>query len=140
MLFGRYLLLLVLGLQALSLHAGDVSVSDVRWREPIPGQTVGALYFSLNNESSQPLILTGISLDWARKAEYHEHSHDNGMMRMRRVPQVEVAPGQTLHFEPGGLHIMVFGVAEGASSREALPLQLIADDGRQIQLDAKSGS
>ncbi|GAA5315716.1 MAG: hypothetical protein AseanaTS_09210 [Candidatus Pelagadaptatus aseana] len=128
---------------ALTLHAqaaDDIAVSDIQWRAPIPGQSVGVLYFSLSNQSSEALVLTDIFLDWAKKAEFHEHSHHNGMMRMRRVESIAVAPQQRVTFEPGGLHVMVFGVMEAAASRAALPLQLQAVDGRIIQLDAKHGS
>jgi copper(I)-binding protein len=34
----------------------------------------------------------------------------DGMMRMRRVPALEIAPDATVEFKPGSYHLMMFGL------------------------------
>jgi copper(I)-binding protein len=47
----------------------------------------------------------------AERAELHESAVDaNGVMTMRMVESVEIAPGATVKLAPSGLHVMLFGL------------------------------
>ena len=120
-------IVITLCMQAMPAFSEMVKVDDVRWRAPIPGQTVGAVYLSLTNTGSSDRVFTGIQVDWAKKAEFHEHRHSNGMMQMRKVEQLVVPAQQTLNLVPGGFHIMVFGVS-GDIDSTPLELELIDED------------
>lgn len=113
------------------LRANDLVVQDVEWRAPLPGQSVASVYLQLQNTGSETLMLNGIDVDWARKAEFHTHSHEQGMMRMRRVDSLSLAPNEILRMAPGGLHIMVFGVQPWAGSRK---LVLVSTSGERIEV------
>ncbi len=77
-----------------------------------PAQTGGttAAYFDLVNESADTLHLTGVAGEAAESIQMHETIHEGGMASMREVSGVDVAPGATFHFEPGGSHIMLINV------------------------------
>lgn len=120
-----------------SVMAGNLLVQDLRWRGPLPGQTVAAIYVSLTNSGSTPLTLSGVTLEGARKAEFHTHIHDQGMMRMRRLEQLELGPGETVNMAPGGLHIMVFGVVPEVDDRQ-LTLMLLSGDEVKISISEAS--
>ena len=53
------------------------------------------------------------------------------MMRMRRLSEVEVPAGGEVNFEPGGRHLMLFGV--GALG-EQVGIQLTGADGQTLEV------
>lgn len=85
-------------------------ISEARVRALIPGQDKTAGYFSARNGTADAVVLSGARSEQARSIEMHVTVQDGDMMRMRRLEAVEIAPGETVRFEPGGRHLMVFGV------------------------------
>lgn len=116
---------------ASGLRAETLSIESVQWRAPLPGQSVASLYLTIENRGTDEIVLEDIELDWARKAEFHTHSHDNGMMRMRRIKNLPVAPGETVKMSPGGLHVMIFGVQAGHNDKA---LSLVSSSGARIEV------
>jgi copper(I)-binding protein len=92
--------------------ATRIVVDDARLRQLLPGQHKTAGYFNITNTSAAPVSLTGASSSIAKAIEFHRIVHDGDIVRMRPVEKVMVAAGATVRFEPGGLHLMVFGVKE----------------------------
>ena len=85
------------------LHISAASI-----RQMPPGQSVTSAYMVVSNRSEVPCTLVGAAFDIAKRVEFHRHAQVDGMMQMRRVEQLVVAPGQDVSFQPGGLHMMVF--------------------------------
>ena len=56
-------------------------------------------------------------------------------MRMRPVAEVAVAPGAELRLQPGGYHLMLFGVS-ALKSGESIPLRLDFGQCGIIELEA----
>ncbi len=83
---------------------------DARVRLPVPGSDKSVGYFTVTNTSDSVLVLTGASSPGVRAIEIHTMMLEGDMMRMRRLEDVTVAPGETVSFEPGGKHLMMFGV------------------------------
>ncbi len=92
-----------------------IEVTDPWIRKPIPPLDKTAGYFKVTNHSETPIVLKVAQSKSARKIEFHETLEEEGMMRMRRLKEVVVAPGETVSFEPGGKHLMVFGFIAGDS-------------------------
>jgi copper(I)-binding protein len=103
-------LLILLLLAAGCTPAGDLDVSDARIRELIPGQDKTVAYLTLHNRGAAPITLVGAETDMARTVEMHTTRQDGDVMRMRRLTSVEIPAGGTVRFEPGGNHLMLFGV------------------------------
>lgn len=122
--------MLLLSMVSLSVGAA-IEVSDARLRSPLPGQTTAVVYLQLTNQREESVELMGASLVGAQSVEIHQHSHRDGMMRMRRVASVGVEPGATLAFSPGGYHFMVFDFSMGT---EPLVLTLQFSDNHQLQV------
>ena len=79
----------------------EVQVQNAYSRPLPPGQSVAAVYLEISNFNKNKLILTSVASPLAQKAEFHRHSHVNGMMQMRKLEKVEVEAGKTLRFQPG---------------------------------------
>ncbi|MDH3713960.1 MAG: copper chaperone PCu(A)C [Gammaproteobacteria bacterium] len=103
---------------------GDLIVARP-WSRTMPAVAVtGAAYFTLSNRGASGDRLIAAASPVAERVEIHEHSMSDGVMRMRHVPGVDVSPGLTTVFEPGGLHIMLMGLHEPLLEGKTFPLTL----------------
>ncbi|MBV8649363.1 copper chaperone PCu(A)C [Paludibacterium sp.] len=104
-------LLLLLASQlalAASIKAGDLTIDGAWARSTASKAANGAVYLNISNGGSEADKLLSVSSNVAGKTQIHQTSLDNGMMRMRALTDgVAIAPGQPVHFSPGGLHIML---------------------------------
>ena len=56
-------------------------------------------------------------------------------MQMREADAIVIDPGKTTSLEPGGYHIMFFGLKSPLKSGEKIDLLLTFADGKHIQLE-----
>ncbi len=61
--------------------------------------------------------------------EIHRTTRDGNVARMRRVEEVVIAPAETVRFEPGGLHLMLYRISVLADLTQ---IQLLTTSGEQI--------
>ena len=93
----------------------------------MPGQNVGGVYMKI--VARENLRLTGVKCAAAEAAEVHQMKMENGMMRMRAVPFLELPAGKTVKLEPGGYHIMLFDLRQSLVAGQKLKLELTVEDG-----------
>jgi copper(I)-binding protein len=111
--------LFAVGLAPVPARADDATVGGLKivapWARATPkGASVGGGYMKIVNTGGTADRLVGGSTEIARHFEVHEMSMDNGVMRMRPVANgIEIKPGQTIEFKPGGYHIMFVGLKGG---------------------------
>ena len=90
---------------------GNLIITEARARPTPPGVSVGAVYFSITNAGSSADRLLSVSAPVASKVELHESRNMHGVLEMREVTSVECPPGATVRAAPGGLHVMLLGLA-----------------------------
>lgn len=88
----------------------ELVVEDGFVRNPIPGRTMSAAFMEIHNASNSDVILTHATLEGAKSVEMHTHTHEEGVMRMRQIFKLSIKAGESVILEPGGLHLMVFGI------------------------------
>jgi copper(I)-binding protein len=93
----------------------------------------GAAYFTLTNGSDKAVTLAGVSIDAAESAEMHETKDG----KMGSVEQVNLAPGATAKFAPGGKHVMVFNVKPETAAGNAVEMTLTFSDGDKLSTPLK---
>ncbi len=111
-------------------------IAEGAWVRATPGADVAAAYLTLRNTSAKPIVVTGVHSPLAAHAMIHETSLEGGQSRMRAREQVVLAPGQTLKFEPGGLHIMLSGLKQPLTMSLGVPLVIELAGGTAIQVTA----
>ena len=116
--------------------AADIEILNATVRQPLPGRTVSAGYFSIQNQTSQSVIVVAATSPWFEKVELHQHRFVDGMMRMESVERIEVAPQQTVHLQPGGLHLMLFKPSQQLQLEQQVPIELQLADGHKIAISA----
>jgi hypothetical protein len=75
--------------------------------------STGAAYLTIRNDGDGADRLTGATTPMAQAVEIHETRDENGVGTMRMQEDgVEIPPGETVAFAPGGYHLMLVGLTE----------------------------
>ncbi len=131
--------LLGLSLFVPQLAAAESAVLDVETpyaRAVPPGQPNSAMFAVLTNTGEEPLALVAAESDSAGTVELHTHTMADGMMQMRKIERIELPPGERVELKPGGLHVMLIGLVEQLKPGMKVPVTLVIDDGRRIEITA----
>ena len=81
-----------------------MTLSDARIQLPLVSGRPGAAYFTVSQANGAPRKLVGVAVEMAGRAEMHETKGGT----MAPIAEVEVGPGKTIKFAPGGYHVMLF--------------------------------
>lgn len=119
--------------------AAELTVNEAWARASIPGMANGAGYVSLTNNVQEPVTLVKLQSTASSKAELHTHQHDEGMMKMVHVPELTLAPGESLTMKPGSYHVMFFDLKNPFKKGDSIPLVLHFNDGsaQQVTLNVR---
>jgi hypothetical protein len=126
-----FILLVVLPV-LVAAQTGPLLVQNA-WMRATPGGDTAAVYLVLKNTSAEPVIVIGASSPAAGHVMIHETSTANGVSRMRMHDKLVIAPGQSVSFAPGGLHIMLSGFKKTPSIGQTVPLVLLLANGGTVQ-------
>lgn len=115
----------------------EVELTDAYINVPLPGKTTTVAFFTVHNRSAKPVVITGVQTDGAARAELHSHTHENGIMKMRKEDQVSIPARSTLAFAPGSWHVMLFEVQPGLMTGDELHLTVQFADGTMVLTTAR---
>lgn len=105
-------------------HAGGgITLADAWLRETLPGKNISAGFLTLANDGEQDALI-GVACDAASTVELHRMVHDNGQMKMEQVKEIVLPSHGEVKLEPGGLHLMLFGVREPLVAGKTVKLTL----------------
>lgn len=114
---------------------GAISI-DHPWARASMGMAkAGAAYMVLTNNGSAPDRLLSASAEVADAVELHTHLMEDGVMRMRQVQAIEVAPGAPSVLEPGGLHVMLIGLKQPLAAGETFPMTLTFEQAGEVTVE-----
>lgn len=139
----RVLLLAALALfAAAEAQAQSSTLANIKighpWARPTPrGAKTGAVYLSLQNTGSEADNLVSVNSPAAGKTQIHKTSNERGVMKMRPAEGVELAPGTTVEFKPGGYHIMLLDLKQTLVEGQTVPLTLTFAKAGTIQVDVR---
>jgi hypothetical protein len=122
-------------LPSLADVATQVTIEKPFARSALQHQRNSAIFMQLNNAGSSAAIVSASS-PAADVVELHTHIKDNGVMRMRRIPQIDLPQGQTVELRPGGLHVMLIGLRRDLNVGDDVALSLEFSDGSRRELSA----
>ena len=105
----RTLLLLSLYVGS-SAAAEPPTVSNAWIRATPPGARTAAAYLTITSSGTADRLL-GATTPAAGAVEIHAHVAEAGLQRMVRVEELTLPAGESVRLEPGGLHLMLIGIA-----------------------------
>ncbi len=129
----KYLLvisLLIFSNIALSDVSQDVVIEKPYVRAAIIQQRNSAIYMRITNQGDPSAIVSAKS-SVAVIVELHTHINDNGVMRMRKIEQIDLPTNERVYFQPGGLHIMLLGLKRDLKPGESIDVTLGFADGSE---------
>ncbi len=128
-------------LAGLSLVAGvHASAADhVRathaWIRVLPGTLPAGAYVTLENDSGQPVALTGASSDAYGQVMLHRSSTQGGVSRMTMVDSLNVPAHGKAELAPAGYHLMLMQPAAPVKPGTTVRLLLRFSDGSTLPTD-----
>ena len=106
------------------------------WSRSTPkGATTAIGYMTIKNNGTTPDRLIGGSVDFASAFQLHSMTMEDGVSKMRDLKFVEIAPGQTIEFKPGGSHVMFVGVKRPLSKGEHVKGTLVFEHAGTVQIE-----
>ena len=82
-------------------------VRELWMRAAPPNANMLAAYITVENNSQNPMKLTGAFAPDFGMAEIHKTVEIDGMLKMREQKEMAISAQSSLVMEPGGLHIML---------------------------------
>jgi hypothetical protein len=111
-----------------------LSITEATAKPPIDGQTTGVGYFTLRNTGDTADKLIAASSPATSSIELHTHREVDGMKRMEKVDGVDAPAGGAVVFQPGGLHLMMFGFSPAG---EDIPVTLTFEKAGEVVVPFK---
>ena len=115
--------------------AGAIEIEHPWARATAPSAENGAAYLVLSNEGKEADKLVSASTPSANKVQIHTHIDEGGVMKMREINSVDIAPGGTVKFAPGGLHVMLLGLKAPLVKGKAIPLTLVFEKAGSVTVE-----
>ena len=115
---------------------GDLVVDAPYVRLVPPNAPASGAFMLISNRGGSDRQLVKAESPAARIVELHTHVNENGVMKMRAVPAIEIkAQGQT-QLKPGSFHVMLIELKQPLKEGDVVPITLNFDDGTRLKVDA----
>ena len=116
-------------------RAGNIEVTEAFARaSATPGAKTASLYLTLSNRGSSPDRLVAVATSAASMAHMHETENAGGVMKMRMVQGIDLAPGASVALKPGGMHIMLMGLRAPLKQGETLEMKLSFQNSDELKI------
>lgn len=109
-----------------------ITLSEARIQLPLVSGRPGAAYFTVSQANGAPRKVIGVSVAMAGRAEMHQTKGGT----MAPVGEVEIGPGKTIKFAPGGYHVMLFDLDPRLRFAKDTQLTLTFDGGAKASARA----
>ncbi len=108
-----------------------VGVLNAWVRETRVEAPVNAGYMTLVNPGAQDIVLVRVDSPAFETIEVHEMSSSDGLMSMRRIPEIVIPANGQVRLEPGGTHLMLMNPEAHFRRGQKLDLTLTFKSGLQ---------
>ncbi len=114
--------------------AAGLTIQDARIPEGPPVAPVLAGYLVIENPGDRPVRIVAASSPDFAAVEIHEMRMKDGMMEMKRLPELTVPAGGKVELAPGGLHLMLIKPGRPLRAGDQARVVLELDDGSHLEL------
>lgn len=118
-------------------NAPGITVTDASVRLPAVSGSPGVAYLTVSQSGGAARNIAGVYIEGVERAEMHETATQNGVSSMRPVKFVVIESGKSAVFKPGGLHVMLFGVADTLKAGGMTEVTITLDNGDKVSAPAK---
>ncbi len=132
----HYVILVLVAVLTTACTKPSLSVDDAYVRAPVADRDVTAAFMTIVNNSEADNALQSASSPAAEKVELHQHTHSDGMMRMRQVERIAIPAQASAALEPGGYHMMLIGIKPELRDQESIDVSLEFANGETLTVSA----
>jgi copper(I)-binding protein len=129
------LLLSAIAMSPAALAAGRLEIGSAWIRAAPPGAMMLAGYATLRNTGDAPLTITAASSEAFGGVSLHESVEVDGVARMKALDAVEIAPGVSVEFAPGGKHLMLMQPKHEIKAGESIKIHIATRSGEGANAD-----
>ena len=115
----------------------DVTVKESWVRGTTPAQKATGAFMEIT--SSEAAALLSASSPVAGVVEIHTMKMEDGVMKMRALPKLDLPAGKAVKLAPGGNHVMLMDLKQALKAGETVPLTLTVEgkDGKRETVELK---
>lgn len=129
----QHVLSMLLLLPGMALAGDDLVIGDPWSPEAPPGRMMAG-FMTLQNTGDAPIALIGGESPQFGHVEIHTMVMDDGVMRMRKLDELVIEPGETAELKSGGLHVMLMQPKGSFSVGDTIDITLMDADGNRYPL------
>ena len=116
--------------------AGSLQIGNPWTRATPRGANVAGAYLTITNKGSAADRLVGGSTEVAARFEMHNQVVEKGVAKMRPMGNgIEIKPGATVEFKPGGLHVMLVGLKEPLRQGQRVKGTLVFEKAGTVEVE-----
>ncbi|MBX2837805.1 MAG: copper chaperone PCu(A)C [Gammaproteobacteria bacterium] len=114
----------------------DIKIDNAYVPKMPPASMAYAAYLTLTNTGVEPRTLVSVISSDFDLAHLHRTVMKEGKSSMKGIHRLVIEAGETVSFEPGGMHVMLMKPKEPIAKQGKIPLVLTFDDGEKIEIMA----
>ena len=118
---------------------GSIEISSPWSRATPKGAQTAIGYMTIKNNGSTADRLVGGSIDIADRFQLHAMTMEDGVAKMRELSDVEIKPGQTIEFKPGGSHVMFVNLKRPLSKGDHINGTLVFEHAGTAKIEYSVG-
>jgi hypothetical protein len=124
--------------QAHEFKVGPLVIGHPWSRQTPGGAKIGGGYLTVTNTGTETDRLLGGSVGFADHVEIHEMKMNDGVMTMRPLADgVDIKPGETVTFAPGGYHLMFMDLKQPLKKDDMLKGELQFQKAGKVAVEFK---
>lgn len=121
-----------------AFQAGAVVVSHIWTHVNTPAAHANAVYLTVANNGTEADRLIAVEGDFFESAELQAPVvGEDGALRTTSLSSVEIAPGQSLTFQPGGVQIILVGLQESFFEGDHFHLSLVFEQAGSLEVEVE---
>ena len=114
--------------------AGNGLVIDDPWSPEAPPGRMMAGFLTLENTGTEAIALVDGDSPEFSHVEIHTMIMDEGVMRMRKLDELVIEPGEIVELKPGGLHLMLMQPSQTFKAGQTIDITLLDKQGNEYGL------
>ncbi len=117
--------LLALAVLPCAAALAQTRVTDAWVRGTVTEQQATGLFALITSVQGGKLVAAASPV--AGVVEVHEMRLDDGVMRMRAVPALDLPAGKAVELKPGGYHVMLLDLKQPLAAGDTVPVTLVVE-------------
>jgi len=113
-----------------------LSIQEPYVRLAPPNAPATGAFMVIKNSGNDDRKLVKAESPVSKIVELHNHINENGVMKMRKVPSIDVKAHGEAILKPGSYHVMLIEMNQPLTEGQTVPITLGFDDGSTLEVTA----